>query len=126
MSTQQHMSELLAFGYVHRAYNGIVSAQLIKLMQLFYDDWIYWVLKDDKLKQFVNTKYNEKIICPKSFKFKDIQFEMYSYPTGCDPEQFHGSVVIVLKTKHMSTNIESFEFYSEIKCEPLSCLYKQL
>eukprot|EP01084_Bolivina_argentea_P082218 148871_1 len=122
----EEKSELLALGYTNTAYNGTIPFQLVNLIQLFYDDWIYWVFKNTKLKQFVNTKYNEKIICPKSVIFKGIEFEIQCFPNGCQDEKWNGSVVFTLQIKRMPTNIESFQFYSEIKCEPLSCLYKQL
>eukprot|EP01084_Bolivina_argentea_P082219 148873_1 len=128
MSTQQQKSELLTFGYVSRAYNGIIPFQLMKLMQLFYDDWIYWILKDKKLTQFTNAKLNE-MICAKSFRIKGIEFEIISHPNGCIDKRnrtLNGVVIIGLKVKSVPTYVESFQFYREIKCEALNTSVKRL
>eukprot|EP01084_Bolivina_argentea_P315540 546700_1 len=122
MSTQQKRVELLTFGYIKNTYNGTIPFQLMKLMKLFCDDWIYWILKDKKLKQFINSIVNEKIICSKSFTINGIQFEMYSY-RSCANEFL---VNIGVKLKYLPTNIKCLVFYTEIKCEALNCSVQHL
>ncbi len=110
------------------AYNGVIPVQLVKLIQLCYDDWIYWKFKDKKLKQFINAKVNQTIICSKLFNIKGVQFEVFSHPNGYihNKRDWSGLVVIVRKVKYVPTNIESVTYYIEIKCEALNCSVKRL
>eukprot|EP01084_Bolivina_argentea_P082222 148876_1 len=126
MSTQQKRSELLTFGYIKTAYKDCIPVQLIKLTQLFYDDWNYWLLKGAKLKQFVNSKAYEKITCTKSFVIKGIEFEMFSNPNGISStHELDGISTIGVEIKYLPTNIKSFAFYTEIKCEALNHTLKK-
>eukprot|EP01084_Bolivina_argentea_P015734 29487_1 len=129
MSTQQKRCELLTFGYINTTYNNAIPFQLMKLMQLFYDDWSYWILKDKKLQQFQNAKANEKITCSKLFKIKGIEFEIFSYPNGFTDKrgyELDGLIIIGMKIKYIPTNIKSFSFYREIKCEAVNFTRKKL
>eukprot|EP01084_Bolivina_argentea_P233320 393020_1 len=114
MSTQKERTELLAFGYVNKVYNGSIPTQLIALIQLFYNDWIYWILKDEQLNQFRNAQPDQEIISPKSFNIKGIQFVSFSFPNGFEGE-CDGLVLIGIKIKYLPPNVEYCEFYQEIE-----------
>eukprot|EP01084_Bolivina_argentea_P178956 309281_1 len=116
MSRQQERSGLLTFGYVVKNAFTLVPVPLIELIQLFYDEWIYWVLKDKKLKQFMNAQITEKFICPQLFDIRGIKIEVCVYPS----DQINGLVRIEWEIKYIPANIEFIVLYSEIKNEPIS------
>eukprot|EP01084_Bolivina_argentea_P146967 257211_1 len=120
MSTQQRV-ELLAFGYVNEACKYTVPVQLIKLIQLFYGKYFYWILQNKKLKQLINAKNGEEITYLESFKIKGIEFKILLYPNG-DNTSLTGLVVTKIGINNTSSNIEYVQFYQEIKCETLSCV----
>eukprot|EP01084_Bolivina_argentea_P118576 210359_1 len=125
MSTQQKQSELLTFGYVNEEYNGILPTQLIKLMQLFYDEYCYWILKDAKLKKFLKKKTGKYTFCPKSFTIKGIVFKIGAFPNGVGNIS-SGLVKMGLKVEYLPENIQYIEYYYEINCESLNYKSKTL
>eukprot|EP01084_Bolivina_argentea_P178957 309282_1 len=119
MSKQQDRSELLTFGYVQNAFRNAIPVPLIELIQLFYDEWIYWALKDKKLKQSINAK--TQIVYPKLINIKGIQLEAFLHRVV-----FMGYLQMGCNMKYVPKNIESFAYYLEIKCEPLNCSIKRV
>eukprot|EP01084_Bolivina_argentea_P111662 199181_1 len=111
MSTQQRRAELLTFGYVNKEYGGTLPLQLIKLMQWFYDEYFYWILKDQKLQQFKNAPKNEKLICPRFIKIKGIKFNI---TLSIANYQF---IFFQIEVQNWPENIEYIKLFREVKCE---------
>eukprot|EP01084_Bolivina_argentea_P082220 148874_1 len=112
MSSQQQKSEQLAFGYVKTAYDHLIPSALIKLIQTFYDECVYWSFKCEQLKQLHLMK------CP-TFKIAGIKFELY---LQTDNRWF----VMGFKVSNIPPDIKYFEFYQEINCETLHCVRKNV
>eukprot|EP01084_Bolivina_argentea_P085851 155172_1 len=116
MSTEQKRLELLVFGYVSTTYDEQIPIQLMKVIQLFYDEHFYWILKDKKLNQFIHTKTNEEIICSKSLKIKGLEFKISAYPNGIKDAN-KDLLFIVMTIKPLPSNIDYIEMYRQVKCE---------
>ncbi len=124
MSTQQKRAELLTFGYIKTTYKGTVPSQIIRLIQLFYDIYFYWILKSDQLSK-------TSIVCLKSFNIKGIEFRLeariQSHRNWCNTRiPAHPLVHIGLKIEHIPKEIDYFVFYYEIECEVSNYVTKQI
>eukprot|EP01084_Bolivina_argentea_P191302 328622_1 len=120
MSLQQKRSELLILGYASNTY-GSIPMPLIKLIQLFYNEYMYWILEDDKLQQFMNANHN-CIQHHNSFKINEIEFQILLYSN----EHNDGLVRIAIEMKYLPSNIEYVEFYEEMKCDKVTHVIKRL
>eukprot|EP01084_Bolivina_argentea_P149334 260878_1 len=118
MSTKQKLTELLTSGYVKETYNATVPFQLIKLIQIFYDEYVYCKLSNKKLKDFIATPNATMISLEKSFQIKQIKFELVGCPNGASINHV-GLTAIGLKL-YLPQNIQYVEFYFEITCETLN------
>eukprot|EP01084_Bolivina_argentea_P252921 424701_1 len=125
MSTRQKASKLLTFGYVNENYADTVPLQLLRLMQLFYDEWYYWVLKGKKLKEFISSKNGEIKLYPKLLNIEGVEFEIIACPNGVD-NKARGFVQIGFGIKHLPLNIDYIECYQQIECESLNYSIKSL
>ena len=101
----KHKTELLACGYIKQNYKNVTPMAINKLIQLFYDTYFYWKLTKNEMKQFLEAKNGEVIHPPKTFKIKDIKFELTLCPNGWKPSG-KGYVQCFIEIKDMPSNIK--------------------
>ena len=57
--------------------NTIIPYDLLDIFLLYYDEWIYWNIRDKKYTQFKQSKYLQSIKGPKMrLSFANIQFQI--------------------------------------------------
>ena len=116
MSAQQQRTELLIFGHSNEIYDGDIPDVINHVIQLFYDDYFYWRVQNDQMKQFVNAKNGDIIHCSSTFKIKGIEFECTLCPAGWK-EDNAGNTEIYLEVKHKPSNIQYFRLSVILNCE---------
>eukprot|EP01084_Bolivina_argentea_P009433 17610_1 len=127
MSHKEHQTELLAFGCVHIWSPPLITMPivLIKLIQIYYDEYFHWNLTDEKLKEFLNSENGAVIYSPKAFKIQDIICKFILVPNG-KTSDFIGKVSCGLEIISLPSDIEYIGFYREFECEQLGITIKQM
>eukprot|EP01083_Nonionella_stella_P087331 242897_1 len=124
MSVQKKRAELLTFGYIQQHCPCQFPFVLKKLIQLFYDVFIYWTINGDKVAKFLSAKNGDAFGCKQIFKIKDIQFGYKMYPNGKSSND-KGMVSPFLRLKHMPSVIEYIGIYYQFKCEQTQCVHNR-
>ena len=118
-SLQQKTTQLLTFGYCNENYEHktlSIPVEIKGIIQLFYDEFFYWKIKGNELKQYFNAKNGDVMHSPTTFKIKEIEFECTMCPDGWRSED-KGIATYYLEIKHLPSNIEYVRVYLELFCE---------
>ena len=118
MSTRHKLAELLTFGYAKENYTDKCSIPdaINQVIQSFYDEYFYWRIQGNQMKEFVNANNGDILHCPTTFSIKGIEFEFTLCPDGWK-EDHSGFTEIYIEVKHKPSNIEYFRLSVILSCE---------
>ena len=75
MSSQKKKAELLTSRYIKENHTNALPMVIIKLVELFYDKYLYWKVQKETMKQFLVHKDDQEIYAP----FKLAHFATAAY-----------------------------------------------
>ena len=106
----------LIFGYVKSNYVDNIPAEIIKIIQLLYDEHFYWKIQGDEMQKFLNTKNGQILYNKSTLTIKNIEFEFRLFPNGRKKNSM-GFVHLCFLVKTMPSDIEQFILYLELSCD---------
>ena len=68
-------AELLSCGYVKTNHNRHISMDIIKVIESFYDIYLYWTIQKDEMKRFLSAKNGDEIPSPSKCTIKGTESE---------------------------------------------------
>ena len=117
MSSRKQRVDLLAYGYAKQTKNDQdVPMDIVEIIKSFYDEYFYWTIKGQQMKQFINANIADKLYSTSSFTIKGIEFDMRVSPNG-HRQKFKDNCIVYLRAKYMPSNIEYIRLYCHISCE---------
>ena len=86
VSTPKVRSELLVSGFCNQNYDDTIPYDINALVQSFYDEYFYWTIQGNKMKEFINANNGDVMYPSSTFKIKEIEFECTLCPNGWEPK----------------------------------------
>ena len=104
-TTEQRSIIILVFRYCNANYKNDIPFEIIELIHRYYEANIYWRIKGDDMKQFLNAKNGDKMYNKYTINIQDIEFQCVLCPNGRRPRS-KGSVAIYCEIKQYPQDIE--------------------
>lgn len=122
MSEKKYQSNVLTYGFIRESYCHCIPIPLKRVIQLFYDKYIYYSLKFDTLNQcLIDSRDNdEQTLYLNKFTINLFQFQfVIKIPKQCNNILCNKLIEAGIIIKYWPPNVEYIEFYHEISCDQI-------
>ena len=121
-SNKQRRVIALVFRYCKSHSIKDIPTDIIQLIHQFYEGTVYWKIKGDEMKKFLNAENGDIIHNKSTIIIKDIEFECRLSPNGFKTRS-KGDVLFYLQIIYVPQDIEYLIVCMKLDCETLNINY---